>query len=146
MPEFRSELARKAYEEFRQATPENPRFAAFRKLLTDTPAGDQRQAVFENFVRRETRDPDEITRAVELVREVEAAEVVAPPEPAPAPEPEARPAEPEGPYLDDAGALRDPAGNVVDPASEDWWDRPWANDAAKLLGPEWMAGHNPGEE
>jgi hypothetical protein len=35
---------------------------------------------------------------------------------------------------------------VVDPADESWWDKPWANDAVKLLGPEWMAGHNPSDE
>lgn len=47
------------------------------------------------------------------------------------------------PYLDDDGNLRDPSGNLVDPASEDWWSEPWADDAAQLLGPEWLAGHNP---
>jgi hypothetical protein len=50
--------------------------------------------------------------------------------------------EPFGPCLDD-GRLRDQSGNVVDPADESWWDRPWANDAAKLLGPEWVAGTTP---
>jgi hypothetical protein len=53
--------------------------------------------------------------------------------------------EPDGPYRDDAGDVRDPSGNVIDPASEYWWDRPWASDAARLLGPEWMTGHNTGE-
>jgi hypothetical protein len=49
-------------------------------------------------------------------------------------------------YVDDAGQLRDPAGNVVDPASESWWDRPWVGEAAKLLGPEWMAGQDPDDD
>jgi len=49
-------------------------------------------------------------------------------------------------YGDDAGQLRDPAGNVVDPTSESWWDRPWAGEAAKLLGPEWMAGQDPDDD
>jgi hypothetical protein len=53
--------------------------------------------------------------------------------------------EPSGPHLDDNSRL-DPSGNVVDPADEPWWDKPWANDAVKLLGPEWMAGHNPSDE
>jgi hypothetical protein len=42
--------------------------------------------------------------------------------------------------------LRDPSGNAVDPASESWWGESWADEAAQLLGPEWMAGHNPAEE
>jgi hypothetical protein len=53
---------------------------------------------------------------------------------APEPEPSS------GTYLDDAGQLRDPAGNVVDPTSEGWWSASWADDAAKLLGPDWMVG------
>jgi hypothetical protein len=36
--------------------------------------------------------------------------------------------------------LRSPSGNIVDSASEDWWGESWADDATKLLGPEWMAG------
>jgi hypothetical protein len=50
------------------------------------------------------------------------------------------------PYVDDAGRLRDPAGNLVDAASESWWGESWADDAAKLLGPEWLAGRDPAGE
>jgi hypothetical protein len=49
------------------------------------------------------------------------------------------------PYRDDDGRVRDPAGSVIDPAPEDWWGESWANDAAKLLGPAWIADYNPGE-
>jgi hypothetical protein len=53
--------------------------------------------------------------------------------------------DPSDPCLDH-GRLRDPSGNVVDPADQSWWDQPSANNAAKLHGPQWPAGHNPGEE
>ena len=88
MPES---AAARMYTEFHRVIPEEPRFAAFRKLLTDTPAGDGRQSVYDNFVRRETRDPDEVTRAIEVVREVEAAEAASRAQPPHIEEPQPQP-------------------------------------------------------
>jgi hypothetical protein len=49
-------------------------------------------------------------------------------------------------WLTTTATCETPSGNVVDPASEHWWNKPWANDAAQLLGPEWMDGHDTGDK
>jgi hypothetical protein len=149
--DFGFESANAIYESLAPAPePEPPRITAARKVLEKT-SPDVRDQVGAELI-RQAKGPAEVEALHTMVRGMLAddqrqadealaskiAEAMKVEEPA-------KP-EPSGPYLDDDGQLRDPSGNVVDATSEDWWDRPWANDAAKLLGPEWRAGHNPGDK
>jgi hypothetical protein len=52
---------------------------------------------------------------------------------------------PREPFIDDNGTARDPSGNPIDPDDESWWAEDWSATAAELLGPRWVAGHNPGD-
>jgi len=134
---------------------EPPLVRTARQVLANTKPGLARQAAYEALVAR-TGNPDhtgmpttnpagELDGIRVVVGEIEQAEAAAASTEIERQVTEAlQPPAPAGPYLDDDGALRDPSGHVVDLASEDWWDAPWAGDAAKLLGPEWLAGHNPG--
>lgn len=157
-PTFSDPEAQALYNEL-AAKPANepPLVKTARQVLANTKPGPARQAAYEALVAR-TGNPDhtgmptsdpagELDGIRVVVDEIERAEAAAASTEIERQVTEAlQPAEPPAPYLDDSGALRDPSGHIVDAASEDWWDASWAGEAAKLLGPEWMAGHNPGED
>lgn len=145
MLEFTFTSARGVFEDLApKPPPEPPRVAAARQLLERTPA-DARDQIGAELI-RQAKSADEVNALHGIVRQMLDADAQAAEENLVRQVTQAL-AEPDEhrPYRDDDGNVRDPSGNVIDPASEDWWDRPWAGDVAKLLGPEWMVGHNPGD-